>query len=203
MRRLPLLALPFVAVLTTDISRADPARSPGSPRKAAKSSSTPVQQAPTLDYVACAAWVKTVVQGPVDPGATGPALDLQTFFYPQAQIGTSPVSKLLLFGGRDHKVFLGCLNCPSTERESIWNKDGPHGTGIIASDSIWKRYSDYGSEYGDYSPWANTASKPPVIVDQMGTFHGHFTVSTYDTKKTNHPVVRMILDIIQTVRAAR
>ncbi len=35
---------------------------------------------------------------------------------------------LLLFGGADHRTFLGCLNCGQYEGESICNKYAEHGS---------------------------------------------------------------------------
>lgn len=203
MRRFLLLAVAFAAVLTVGISRADRTPTPGRTRKAAGPSRTSVQRVAPLDYDACVAWVKATVEAPVYPGATGAVVDLQAFFHPEIQGGTGQIPKLMLFGGRDHKVFLGCLNCGSSERESIWNKDGPHGPGFVASESIWKRFSDYGSEYGAFSPWASVAREPPVIVDQAGRYYGHFTVSTFDAERTHHSGARFILDIVQAVRAAQ
>lgn len=43
---------------------------------------------------------------------------------------------LLLFGGRDHKTFLGCLNCVNTSEASVCNDVGKYGSDV-AADSIW------------------------------------------------------------------
>lgn len=35
---------------------------------------------------------------------------------------------LLIFGGDNHDVYLGCLNCNKYESGSIWNKYGENGS---------------------------------------------------------------------------
>ncbi len=43
---------------------------------------------------------------------------------------------LHLYGGQNHDEYLGCLNCDSYDKNSIWNE-----------------YGTYGNEYNSYSPW--------------------------------------------------
>src|SRR5260370_38838797 len=37
-------------------------------------------------------------------------------------------TKLMIFGGRDHKVYLGCLNCSEYASDSVRYKYGDHGS---------------------------------------------------------------------------
>ena len=37
--------------------------------------------------------------------------------------------KLHLYGGSNHDVYLGCLNCSKTDSNSIWNDLGKYGVG--------------------------------------------------------------------------
>lgn len=58
---------------------------------------------------------------------------------------------LHLYGGPNHDVYLGCLNCNNYDSNSIWNTYGNYGS-VYNSNSIWNKYGTYGSEYNSYSP---------------------------------------------------
>ena len=88
---------------------------------------------------------------------------------------------LLLFGGENHKVFLGCLNCSRHDSSSIWNKYGEHGS-KYNSDSIWNKYGTYGSKYNSMSPWNKYSSDGPVVVDPDGGFYGNFSRNKYNNQ---------------------
>ncbi|WP_102408722.1 hypothetical protein [Parabacteroides bouchesdurhonensis] len=89
---------------------------------------------------------------------------------------------LLLFGGMDHDIFLGCINCNGYSDNSVWNEYSTYGNSNN-SESIWNEYGDYGSEYSDYSPWNPYANYPPVVVDRGGNFYGYLTVNKYNPKR--------------------
>jgi len=89
--------------------------------------------------------------------------------------------ELLLFGGRNHRVFLGCLNCGGLNSDSVCNRFGDYGS-RFSDKSIWNRFSDHGSRFSDYSPWNRFASDPPVIVDADGAFYGYLTSNRF------HPI---------------
>jgi hypothetical protein len=90
---------------------------------------------------------------------------------------------LLLFGGDNHKTFLGCLNCNPYQSESICNAYGSFGS-IYSSDSIWNAYGTFGSKYSSQSPWNQYASDPPVIVDSSGNSYGYLTANRYFHDRT-------------------
>lgn len=102
-------------------------------------------------------------------------------------------AKLMLFGGKNHDVFLGCLSCNKYDSESVWNEYGDYGS-RYSSNSIWNPYGDYGSKYSDYSPWNSYASYPPVIVDSYGNFYGYFTANKYNSERTTIPALVELLD---------
>jgi hypothetical protein len=89
-------------------------------------------------------------------------------------------TKLMIFGGQNHKTYLGCLSCTPEDPESIFNKNGRFGSCRLLEDSIFCRGPL--DEYGTKSPIANlsacapNASNPPVIVDQDGRYYGRFSV---------------------------
>lgn len=100
---------------------------------------------------------------------------------------------LLIFGGDNHDVYLGCLNCDKYESTSIWNKYGDHGS-KYNSDCIWNKYGDYSGKYSDNSPFNKYASHPPVLVDADGNFYGYFTADKYFSKRTTNKLALLIIE---------
>lgn len=100
---------------------------------------------------------------------------------------------ILIFGGDNHDVYLGCLNCNKYESGSIWNRYGEHGS-KYNSESIWNKYGDYSGKYSDNSPFNKYASHPPVLVDSDGNFHGYFTVDKYFSKRTTNQLAQIIIE---------
>jgi hypothetical protein len=86
------------------------------------------------------------------------------------------VKALLLFGGRDHKTFIGCLNCGNVASESVCNAVGSYGS-PVASDSIWNQVGTFGSQVSPTSPWNEVASDAPIIVDSDGRSYGYFSAN--------------------------
>jgi hypothetical protein len=92
------------------------------------------------------------------------------------QPGQSQERKLMIFGGPDHRTYLGCLSCLETGSDSVFNEFGEHGS-RYRPESIWNRYGQFGSSYSPYSACNELATDPPVIVDQGGTAYGRLTVN--------------------------
>jgi hypothetical protein len=90
---------------------------------------------------------------------------------------------LLVFGGEDHKTFLGCLNCVNTSVVSICNKYGKFGS-PYQTDSIWNPYGHFGSKYYTESPWNHYTNKAPIIVDSDGNSYGYFSDNPYHRDRT-------------------
>lgn len=86
-------------------------------------------------------------------------------------------AKVLLFGGEDHRTFLGCLNCPPGAEDSVYTPGGTHGS-RGASESIWNK-ATFGSPASEYSACSPYASDPPVIVEADGTYLGRLTLNRY------------------------
>jgi hypothetical protein len=96
----------------------------------------------------------------------------------------APEPALLLFGGKDHDVFLGCANCSKNDASSICNTYGKFGS-RYQSDSIWNQYGTYGSHYQSGSPWNKYAPPSVAIVDKDGNFYGYLTANKYAAKRTS------------------
>ena len=84
--------------------------------------------------------------------------------------------ELLLFGGRNHDVFLGCLNCLDSNSTSIENEVGPHGN-HYSRVSIRNPHSPFGSHFSQYSACNPFAQNPPVVVTRNGAYCGRLTVN--------------------------
>ena len=92
------------------------------------------------------------------------------------------LTKLMIFGGPDHKTYLGCLNCNEYATDSVFNSYGTHGS-PYSSESIWNHYTEVGSAYSSYGACNPYASDPPVIVDQNGAYYGRLTVNEYHPQR--------------------
>jgi hypothetical protein len=167
-------------------------------------STLPQEKCPPLDANVCAEWAKANVC-PFVKASSRPETRTTVGFLQgaESEISGKPVPKLMLFGGADHKTYLGCLNCTSEATDSIWNAKGQFGPGNHFSTTIWGKFGEYGTDYGSNSPWASYASSPPIVVDETGNSYGRFTVNQYDYKRTKIPEILFLLDIAVAFRASR
>lgn len=83
-------------------------------------------------------------------------------------------SKLFVMGGQDRQVFLGCLNCGETDRDSITNPMGRFGSPVSRL-SIANPISEYGSPVRATSACNPVASRPPLVVTGTGKVLGELT----------------------------
>lgn len=100
---------------------------------------------------------------------------------------TSASAELLVFGGRNHDVFLGCLNCSEYSTNSVLNEYGNFGSRYSAK-SIRNAYSPYGSLYSSESACNPYASHPPVVIDRSGNFYGYLTLNAYKNPVRNDSI---------------
>jgi hypothetical protein len=94
--------------------------------------------------------------------------------------GNSPAAqrKIMLFGGHDHRTYLGCLSCSEYVNDSVFNAYGNYGS-RYSSTSIWNHYADFGSRYSNEGACNPYATDPPVIVDMDGNYYGRLTLNRY------------------------
>ena len=93
---------------------------------------------------------------------------------------TTPVGigkKLMLFGGKGHQTYLGCLSCGQLEPDSIQNEFGKFGN-KFAPDSIFNPLGQFGSRYSAFSICNPYAAEPPIIVDSQGGAYGVLTANS-------------------------
>jgi hypothetical protein len=114
---------------------------------------------------------------------------------------TRPVSpplqqKLMLFGGLDHKAYLGCLTCSEYETDSIFNSYGQYGSKYSAT-SITNHYSEFGSPYSPTSTCNRYATDPPVVVDGQGNYYGRLTLNAYSQPIQNPRLIGWLAGICQ------
>jgi hypothetical protein len=100
---------------------------------------------------------------------------------------------LLVFGGQDHKDFLGCLNCVDSSPASVCNDLGKYGSSF-KSNSIWNSFGTYGSSFSEYSPWNSFTDKAPIIVDRDGKSYGYFSVNCFHHDRTRIKWLVAVLD---------
>jgi hypothetical protein len=106
-------------------------------------------------------------------------------------------TELLLFGGLNHTVFLGCVNCSEFDATSLLNRFGDYGN-RFSSESIFNRYSDYGSRYGNESACNRYASNPPIIVDRAGTAYGRLTLNRHAYQVSNSTIVAWLAGVCES-----
>lgn len=99
-----------------------------------------------------------------------------------AQVVTAGSRKLMLFGGRDHRVYLGCLSCSAYQSDSVLNQYGEYGS-RYSGQSIFDSFGDFGGRFNSDSPCNPFASNPPVVVDEDGNYYGELTVSVYRPRR--------------------
>jgi hypothetical protein len=110
---------------------------------------------------------------------------------PHAEAQTAKA--LLLFGGHDHKTFLGCLNCVDTSETSVCNDVGQYGSDV-AENSIWNDVGPYGSDVSPTSPWNDVSQDAPIIVDRAGKSYGYFSANDVHHDRTRIAWLIAILD---------
>lgn len=85
--------------------------------------------------------------------------------------------ELLLFGGHNHEVFLGCITCSEFASDSVFNEFGRYGS-KFSQTSIVNEFSPYGSKYNSYGACNDVASDPPVVVDRNRNAYGRLTMNS-------------------------
>jgi hypothetical protein len=106
-------------------------------------------------------------------------------------------TELLLFGGQNHRVFLGCLTCSEYDSGSILNQFGEYGS-EFSSTSIFNAFSEYGSAFSTYSACNQFASDPPVIVDRQGNAYGRLTINPYAYQVRAPQIVAWLTGVCQS-----
>jgi hypothetical protein len=103
-------------------------------------------------------------------------------------VTAKPGHKLMIFGGTDHKVYLGCLSCSEFASDSVLNKFGTHGSSF-ETDSIFNQFGRYGGKFENTSPCNEFGASPPVIVDNHGGFYGELTLNDTRTEQVRNDTV--------------
>jgi hypothetical protein len=93
-------------------------------------------------------------------------------------VGGAGGTRILLFGGRNNAVFLGCLTCSRFDSDSVLNSYGSYGS-RYSSTSIWNRFSDYGGQFSNFSACNQFATQPPIIVDDRGNYLADMTINRF------------------------
>jgi hypothetical protein len=94
---------------------------------------------------------------------------------------------LVVFGGANHEVFLGCL-CDGERPDSVFNLSGEHGSDVAPA-SIRNKFSPYGSNHDDTSACDAKATHPPVVLTSQGKSLGLLTVNPDLKRRITTPSV--------------
>lgn len=125
---------------------------------------------------------------------------MKRFFYKAAIIlccalfasaHSANAQRLLIWGGENHRTFLGCLNGSPLDSESIWNAFGDYGN-HFNSTCIWNSFGDFGNPFSSYSPWNEYTTTPPGIYDSKGKFYGYLTRNKSLPKRIDTELTDMI-----------
>jgi hypothetical protein len=85
--------------------------------------------------------------------------------------------RILIFGGREHDQFLGCLTCSDVDSESVWNDVSQFGW---ANDfGKWNPFGENRNPYSSTSACNEYSSSAPILVDRRGNFYGTLSVNEY------------------------
>jgi hypothetical protein len=95
--------------------------------------------------------------------------------------------ELLVFGGANHEVFLGCL-CDEHRPDSVFNMAGEHGSDL-SPDSIRNKFAPYGSDHDDTSACNAAATHPPVVLASDGKSLGLLTSNASLKRRITAPSV--------------
>ncbi|HEY6346669.1 MAG TPA: hypothetical protein VIY49_34705 [Bryobacteraceae bacterium] len=85
-------------------------------------------------------------------------------------------TKLMIFGGPNRRVYLGCLNCSQISTDSVLNPAGEHGSPVF-QESVYNHAGPYGSLVSPESACNPVANDPPMILDQSGRYYGRLTLN--------------------------
>ena len=127
-------------------------------------------------------WLGAVVEDAPGPDGVDPELRLPL----RLSVVGLHASTLLLYGGADHDVFLGCYTCDREDPHAVFNADGLYGSTRNAH-SIWNPHCPFGDRKSPYSPWNPHATAPPLIKDEYDVKHGDFTANPDFPGRTTDP----------------
>jgi hypothetical protein len=94
--------------------------------------------------------------------------------------------KIMIFGGQDHRTYLGCLSCSQFSPDSVFNEFSRYGN-PFSGQSVFNHFSPYGSLFSPYSACNQYATDPPVLVDEDGLFYGRLTLNLYHRQANRTP----------------
>lgn len=102
-----------------------------------------------------------------------------TYYTPSYSYSSVSCAFPLHLYSNNGKVYLGKCTLEKYDSDSIWYSLELAGdySSKYGSESIWNKYGDYGSSYSDESAFNDRATKPPIIVDDNGTFIGYLTTN--------------------------
>lgn len=115
--------------------------------------------------------------------ATAATAFLQGVSNAQSGRPTQLPSGIMIFGGPNRDVFLGCLTCQPTDPASVLNDFGQYGN-PFSGDSLRNGFSTYGNRFNPNSPCNEFSLSAPVLVDGDGNYYGELTMNKSNPRRT-------------------
>ena len=106
--------------------------------------------------------------------------------------------KLELYTNEENPQYLGCLTCPASEQNSLWNHHGTYGN-LYNKKSIWNKYGIYGDEKSNFSPWNPYGEKPPII-KRDGQTYGYLTLNKFSGDRVEIGLTKMLYEYYLDIR---
>jgi hypothetical protein len=94
----------------------------------------------------------------------------------QPEPATVAQDRVVLIGGPDRAIYLGCVSCPQSDAESVFNPTGSFGS-PVSQTSIFNPIGPYGSPISQYSVCNPVAASPPVLIDTARRVRGVLTLN--------------------------
>lgn len=94
----------------------------------------------------------------------------------QPEPATVAQDRVVLVGGPDRATYLGCVSCPQSDPESVFNSTGSFGS-PVSQTSIFNPIGPYGSPVSQYSVCNPVAASPPMLIDTARQVRGVLTLN--------------------------
>ena len=103
--------------------------------------------------------------------------------------------QLVVLGGLNHDVFLGCFTCNEFDSQSVHNQFGPYGS-KFSNTSIKNHFSPYGSKFSSESACNQFASSPPWLYDAGTHRFSELTLNRYRPNATRDQSILTWLQVV-------
>lgn len=111
-----------------------------------------------------------------EDGFLKPGIDISNFGETSKHFRSEVPRKVVLLGGPNYSIILGCLSCDERREESPFNQEGHFGIG--SPNTLWDPCGTYASEFSNFSACNPNAEFPPILIDRDGKEIGKLSINT-------------------------